>query len=179
MIRPRRRRRWKPCSRSILIWAASSAPTSSARRVRVRSWQNKGLSGKVKVVAFDATETAIEMLKGGTVDMVIAQKPADMGYFAVEMAMANMNGVTSVPDAYSHRLPGHHPRQHERSGCDEVLLHQVTVPYLTVGARSIVAASYRHSSPLLMTWNYRSFSDLPFLPKLCHDQVDSICRRLI
>jgi ribose transport system substrate-binding protein len=58
---------------------------------------NKGLSGKVKVVAFDATETAIEMLKGGTVDMVIAQKPADMGYFAVEMAMANMNGVTSVP----------------------------------------------------------------------------------
>ena len=59
--------------------------------------QNKGLSGKVKVVAFDATETAIEMLKNGTVDMVIAQKPADMGYFAVEMAMANMNGVTSVP----------------------------------------------------------------------------------
>ena len=59
--------------------------------------QNKGLSGKVKVVAFDATETAIEMLKDGTVDMVIAQKPADMGYFAVEMAMANMNGVTSVP----------------------------------------------------------------------------------
>ena len=59
--------------------------------------QNQGLSGKVKVVAFDATETAIEMLRGGTVDMVIAQKPADMGYFAVQMAMANMNGVTSVP----------------------------------------------------------------------------------
>ena len=59
--------------------------------------QNKGLSGKVKVVAFDATETAIEMLKNGTVDMVIAQKPADMGYFAVQMAMANKNGVTSVP----------------------------------------------------------------------------------
>ena len=58
---------------------------------------NKGLSGKVKVVAFDATETAIEMLKAKTVDMVIAQKPADMGYFAVEMAMAHMNGVTSLP----------------------------------------------------------------------------------
>jgi ribose transport system substrate-binding protein len=58
---------------------------------------NKGLSGKVKVVAFDATETAIEMLKNKTVDMVIAQKPADMGYFAVEMAMAYLNGVTSVP----------------------------------------------------------------------------------
>jgi ribose transport system substrate-binding protein len=58
---------------------------------------NKSLSGKVKVVAFDATETAIEMLKANTVDMVIAQKPADMGYFAVEMAMAHLNGVTSLP----------------------------------------------------------------------------------
>ncbi len=58
---------------------------------------NKGLSGKVKVVAFDATETAVEMLKAGTVDMVIAQKPGDMGYLAVEMAMAYLNGVTSAP----------------------------------------------------------------------------------
>jgi ribose transport system substrate-binding protein len=58
---------------------------------------NKGLSGKVKVVAFDATATAIDMLKAGTVDMVIAQKPADMGYFAVEMAYAYFNGVTSIP----------------------------------------------------------------------------------
>ena len=58
---------------------------------------NKGLSGKVKVVAFDATETAIEMLKANTVDMVIAQKPSDMGYFAVEFAAAYLNGVTSIP----------------------------------------------------------------------------------
>jgi ribose transport system substrate-binding protein len=58
---------------------------------------NQGLSGKVKVVAFDATETAIEMLGNTTVDMVIAQKPADMGFFAVEMAMAYLNGVSSTP----------------------------------------------------------------------------------
>ncbi len=58
---------------------------------------NKGLSGKVKVVAFDATETAIEMLKATTVDMVIAQKPSDMGYLAVEMAVAYLDGVTSLP----------------------------------------------------------------------------------
>ena len=58
---------------------------------------NQGLSGKVKVVAFDATETAIEMLRNGTVDLVIAQKPSDMGYFAVEFAMAYLNGVTSLP----------------------------------------------------------------------------------
>ena len=48
-------------------------------------------------MAFDATETAIEMLKDGTVDMVIAQKPGDMGYLATLMAMAYLNGVTSIP----------------------------------------------------------------------------------
>jgi ribose transport system substrate-binding protein len=58
---------------------------------------NKGLSGKVKVVAFDATEAAIDMLKNNTVDRVIAQKPSDMGFLAVEMAMAYLNGVTSIP----------------------------------------------------------------------------------
>jgi ribose transport system substrate-binding protein len=60
---------------------------------------NKGLSGKVKVVAFDATATAIEMLKANTVDLVIAQKPADMGYLAVIMGNAYLDGVTSIPAA--------------------------------------------------------------------------------
>jgi ribose transport system substrate-binding protein len=59
--------------------------------------KNQGLSGKVKVVAFDATADAISNLKAGTADLVIAQKPADMGYLAVEMAMAYLNGVTSYP----------------------------------------------------------------------------------
>jgi ribose transport system substrate-binding protein len=67
--------------------------------------QNQGLSGTVKVVAFDATETAIEMLRGGTVDLVIAQKPADMGYFAVLMGHAYLNDVLSIPP----RIPtGYH-----------------------------------------------------------------------
>ena len=59
--------------------------------------KNAGLSGKVKVVAFDATEFAIQMLKEGTVDLVIAQKPAEMGFFAVEMGMAYLNGYTDTP----------------------------------------------------------------------------------
>ena len=37
------------------------------------------------------------MLKGGTVDMVIAQKPSDMGYLATEMAVAYLDGATSIP----------------------------------------------------------------------------------
>ncbi len=59
--------------------------------------KNQGLSGKVKVVAFDATADAISMLRAGTADLVIAQKPSDMGYLAVEMAAAYLNNVTSIP----------------------------------------------------------------------------------
>ena len=59
--------------------------------------QNAGLGGAVEVVAFDASEFAIELLREGTVTEVIAQKPADMGYFAVLTAVANARGVVSVP----------------------------------------------------------------------------------
>jgi ribose transport system substrate-binding protein len=59
--------------------------------------KNAGLSGKVRVVAFDATEFAIEMLKDGTVDLVIAQKPAEMGFMAVQMGLAYLSGYTDIP----------------------------------------------------------------------------------
>ena len=58
---------------------------------------NQGLADQVQVVAFDATELAIEQLRSGVVDLVIAQKPADMGYLAVAMGMAHLDGVTSIP----------------------------------------------------------------------------------
>lgn len=56
-----------------------------------------GLEGKVQVIAFDATQDAIQNLRDGVVTLVIAQKPHDMGYLAVEFAMADWRGVTSVP----------------------------------------------------------------------------------
>jgi ribose transport system substrate-binding protein len=58
---------------------------------------NAGLGGVVEVIAFDATQFAIEMLREGNVSLVIAQKPYDMGYLAVEFAMADWRGVTSLP----------------------------------------------------------------------------------
>jgi len=58
---------------------------------------NAGLEGAVQVIAFDATQFAIEKLRDGTVTLVIAQKPFDMGYMAVEFAMADWRGVTSLP----------------------------------------------------------------------------------
>jgi ribose transport system substrate-binding protein len=59
--------------------------------------QSAGLSGVVKTVLFDATVRAIELLRDGTADLVIAQKPFDMGYLAMEFALADARGVTSLP----------------------------------------------------------------------------------
>ena len=58
---------------------------------------NAGLGGKVQVVAYDATKAAIESLNKGDVSLVLAQKPFDMGYMAVEFAAADAAGVTSLP----------------------------------------------------------------------------------
>ena len=59
--------------------------------------QNAGLSEVVDVIAFDATLDAIEKLNAGVVSLVIAQKPFDMGYLAVQAAMADHRGVSSIP----------------------------------------------------------------------------------
>ncbi len=58
---------------------------------------NAGLGGEVEIVAYDATQRAIELLREGNVTMVLAQKPFDMGYMGVEFAMADAAGVTSLP----------------------------------------------------------------------------------
>ncbi len=58
---------------------------------------NAELGGAVDVIAFDATAFAIEQLRAGTVSLVIAQKPFDMGYLSMEFVLADANGVTSLP----------------------------------------------------------------------------------
>jgi ribose transport system substrate-binding protein len=59
--------------------------------------KDANLTGAVQVAAYDATKDAINFLKDGTVTMVLAQKPYDMGYIATEFAMADTAGVTSLP----------------------------------------------------------------------------------
>lgn len=58
---------------------------------------NAGLGGQIQVVAYDATLEAMELMGKGVVSMVLAQKPFDMGYLAVEFALADHAGVTSLP----------------------------------------------------------------------------------
>ena len=58
---------------------------------------NAGLGGTVQVVAYDATLEAIELMGKDVVSLVLAQKPFDMGYMAVQFAAADAAGVTSLP----------------------------------------------------------------------------------
>jgi ribose transport system substrate-binding protein len=58
--------------------------------------KNANLSGTVKIANFDAPVQAINDLKAGTVDLVIAQKPADMGTTRVDYAMQAISADTSL-----------------------------------------------------------------------------------
>ena len=62
-----------------------------------RAIVNAGLSGAVKVGTWDATEDLIGALKKGEVDLVLAQKPAEIGALAVESAYKYLKDGTEIP----------------------------------------------------------------------------------
>jgi ribose transport system substrate-binding protein len=63
---------------------------------------NAGLTGVVKVAAFDAPEDAIVSLRENVVDIVIAQHPYEIGQKCIEYAVAAVNGDM---DAIEKRFP--------------------------------------------------------------------------
>lgn len=60
---------------------ASSEPSSVGAAQALKS---RGLSGKIRFVAFDSSEGLIDDLKTGTIDALVAQDPFRIGYEAVE-----------------------------------------------------------------------------------------------
>ncbi|MDQ2900801.1 MAG: substrate-binding domain-containing protein [Acidobacteriota bacterium] len=70
---------------------ASSEPSSVGTAQALKS---RGLSGKVKFVAFDSSEGLIEDLKGGTIDALVAQDPFRIGFEAVKTVAEKLNGQT-------------------------------------------------------------------------------------
>lgn len=56
-----------------------------------------GVSGKVKVVAFDAPKSLVGEITSGNVDIAIAQHPAEIGYFGVMSAYAHLKGQSVPP----------------------------------------------------------------------------------
>jgi ribose transport system substrate-binding protein len=57
--------------------------------------KNANKQGQIKIANFDAPVQAITDLKNGAVDLVIAQKPADMGSTAIQYGVYAMTGKTS------------------------------------------------------------------------------------
>ncbi len=70
---------------------ASSEASSIGSILAIRS---RNLSGKIKLVAFDFSDTHIEALKDGTVDVMLVQDPFRIGYEAVKSLADKLGGAT-------------------------------------------------------------------------------------
>jgi ribose transport system substrate-binding protein len=62
-----------------------------------RAIVDAGLTGAVKIASWDATKDLINALKEGQVDLVLAQKPAEMGSLAVEWGYKFFKENAQVP----------------------------------------------------------------------------------
>lgn len=58
---------------------------------------NAGLTGAVKIATWDATVDLINALKDGKTDLVLAQKPAEMGFLSVEWGYKYFKEHAKVP----------------------------------------------------------------------------------
>jgi len=56
-----------------------------------------GLAGAVKIATWDATQTLIEALKKGEVDLILAQMPAEMGSLCVEWGVKHLTEGAELP----------------------------------------------------------------------------------
>ena len=70
---------------------ASSEASSIGSILAIRS---RSLSGKVKLITFDVSDTHIEALNNGTVDIMLVQDPFRMGYEAVKSLVEKLAGGT-------------------------------------------------------------------------------------
>ena len=59
--------------------------------------KNAGLVGAVKIASWDATQTLIDALKGGDIDLVLAQLPAEIGSLGVDAGYKYLGAKTMPP----------------------------------------------------------------------------------
>ena len=57
--------------------------------------KNAGLNGAVKIASWDATQTLIDALKGGDIDMVLAQLPGEIGSLGVDAGYKYLTAKTA------------------------------------------------------------------------------------
>jgi ABC-type sugar transport system substrate-binding protein len=58
----------------------------------LRALEEQGLAGKVKFVGFDPNERMVEALREGKMAGIVLQDPVTMGYKAVQVMIAHLNG---------------------------------------------------------------------------------------
>ena len=69
---------------------ASAEPGSVGGALALKA---RGAEGKVRYVAFDASEDLVEDLRDGTIDALVAQDPFRMGYQAVKTLVDKLHGT--------------------------------------------------------------------------------------
>jgi ribose transport system substrate-binding protein len=70
-----------------LFASAEPATVGAAQALKARE-----LSGKVKFVGFDSSDTIEQDLKAGVIDALVVQDPFNIGYAAVKTILAKLNG---------------------------------------------------------------------------------------
>jgi ribose transport system substrate-binding protein len=68
----------------------ASAESSSAGAVL--ALKSRGLAGKVKLVAFDASPELVQALRDGAIEALVAQDPFRIGYEAVKLVAGRLSG---------------------------------------------------------------------------------------
>ena len=94
---------------------ASSELSSTGAALALKS---RGLAGKVKLVAFDASEDMIEDLKAGAIDALVVQDPFQMGFEAVKTLVDKLHGESppkriDMPARVVHKTDLERPEIHQ------------------------------------------------------------------
>ena len=67
----------------------------------IQALKNRGLEGKVKVVAYDASPEEIEALAKGAIHALVVQQPYEMGYKGIEYIVASRQGKEVPKNVYA------------------------------------------------------------------------------
>ena len=63
----------------------------------VQAVKLRGLSGKVKIVGFDASETLVADMRAGVIDSIVVQDPFKMGYESTRQMSIHLAGGETEP----------------------------------------------------------------------------------
>lgn len=72
------------------MFASSEASSLGA----IQAIQSRGLSGKVRLITFDFSESHVDALKDGTIDIMLVQEPYLLGYEVVKALVDYLGGKT-------------------------------------------------------------------------------------